>query len=260
VGGNVLDGLSERALRELVAWLESGRLPPFSPFSLPAEVGPAKDAVAAELTRITEEGLTKEHLAYFLNLMAMRAQPSGSRPELVGTGPDAPGYPMRDTRIVVHQLFHETNDSILLAGFAVYQGREIFKPLADRMDERSDLRVRMFLDIQRPHSDTSADSEIVFRFSQRFREQEWPGARLPEVYYDPRSLDADGRVRPSLHAKFVVSDAEAVFVTSANFTEAAQARNIETGVLLRDAGIAAQLTGYFLTLVDRGALIRVPEL
>jgi len=53
----------------------------------------------------------------------------------------------------------------------------------------------------------------------------WPGEIRQKVYYDPRSLEIDN---PSgvLHAKAVVSDDEAVFVTSTNLTEAALDRNI----------------------------------
>ena len=48
-----------------------------------------------------------------------------------------------------------------------------------------------------------------------------------------------------LHAKAVVADDEAVFVTSANLTEAALDRNIELGVLIRDRAFALTIGGYF---------------
>ena len=60
------------------------------------------------------------------------------------------------------------------------------------------------------------------------RGTDWPGASKPAVYYDPRSLDPSGPTGV-LHAKAVVVDGEAVFVTSANLTEAALDRNIELG-------------------------------
>jgi phosphatidylserine/phosphatidylglycerophosphate/cardiolipin synthase-like enzyme len=50
---------------------------------------------------------------------------------------------------------------------------------------------------------------------------------------DPRSLELDARRRANLHVKCVVVDRQVVFVSSANFTEAVQERNIEVGVLLR---------------------------
>lgn len=44
-----------------------------------------------------------------------------------------------------------------------------------------------------------------------------------------------------MHAKCVVTDETAAFLTSANFTEAAQERNIEVGLLSREPRIAAAL-------------------
>ncbi|HQX53463.1 MAG TPA: phospholipase D-like domain-containing protein, partial [Planctomycetaceae bacterium] len=69
------------------------------------------------------------------------------------------------------------------------------------------------------------------RYAQDFRERHWPWTPFPEVYYDPRALETDSKVRASLHAKIVAVDRRKIFITSANFTEAAQQRNIEMGLL-----------------------------
>ncbi len=141
--------------------------------------------------------------------------------------------------------------------FAVYQGRSVFKRLAERMEERPGLRVSLFLDVQRYPTDSSLDGEVLRRFVHRFRTQEWPGEKLPELYYDPRSLHQDAVKRSSLHAKCVVVDRRVAFVTSANFTEAAQTRNIEVGALIRCEQFAARLAGHFETLADVGLLNRL---
>ncbi len=73
------------------------------------------------------------------------------------------------------------------------------------------------------------------------------------VFYDPRSLDPDGGVGV-LHAKAVVVDDEAAFVTSTNLTEAALDRNIEIGLLVRDRTLAATMTRHFTTLIERSRL------
>jgi len=77
------------------------------------------------------------------------------------------------------------------------------------------------------------------------------------VFYDPRALDPEG---PGgvLHAKAVVADDEAVFITSANLTEAALDRNIELGVLIRDRAVALAVGGYFRSLIDRDPLKPLP--
>jgi phosphatidylserine/phosphatidylglycerophosphate/cardiolipin synthase-like enzyme len=82
------------------------------------------------------------------------------------------------------------------------------------------------------------------------------------VYYYPRSLELSPGKRTSLHAKCVVVDAQTVFVSSANFTEAAHERNIEIGLLLRSKLLAERIVRHFDVLV-RERLLRpvyqVPE-
>ncbi len=146
---------------------------------------------------------------------------------------------------------------MLVAGYAVYQGREVFRALADRMAERPEIAVRMFLDVQRGPGDTSMSSEVAKRFAERFKTREWPEGRpLPQVFYDPRSLDLEADKRAGLHAKCVVVDGEAVFVSSANFTEAAQQRNIEMGLLVRSHWLAERVTRHFEMLSAAAFLYR----
>ena len=71
---------------------------------------------------------------------------------------------------------------------------------------------------------------------------------LPQVYYDPRSLAARGQVRSALHAKCVVVDGREALVTSANFTAAAQERNIELGLLVDSSAVAGQIEEHFYSL------------
>ncbi len=55
-----------------------------------------------------------------------------------------------------------------------------------------------------------------------------------------------------LHAKAVIIDARYTLLTSANFTEAAQQRNIEAGVLLDDSRLATRLTQQFSQILEAG--------
>lgn len=59
-----------------------------------------------------------------------------------------------------------------------------------------------------------------------------PDRRLPRVFYDPRALEMDSHKKACLHAKCIVVDRKEVFVSSANFTEAAQERYLEVGLLI----------------------------
>lgn len=55
-----------------------------------------------------------------------------------------------------------------------------------------------------------------------------------------------------------MADGYAVFVTSANFTEAALERNVELGMLVRDRALAASVTGHFRALIEGGLLKALP--
>lgn len=126
------------------------------------------------------------------------------------------------------------------------------------MSEEPEMSVRLFLDIQRGPGDTSAPREIVRRFAHRFRTSQWPTDRpLPRVFYDPRSLELNSDKKACLHAKCVVVDTRSVFVSSANFTEAAQERNIEVGLLAKDASLAERIVRHFDSMVEAGLLVGV---
>jgi len=53
--------------------------------------------------------------------------------QLVITGPDAANA-VRDTAVVVRDVFATAEESVLVAGYAVYQGLQVFQALADLME------------------------------------------------------------------------------------------------------------------------------
>jgi phosphatidylserine/phosphatidylglycerophosphate/cardiolipin synthase-like enzyme len=260
---DVLLTLTDADLWVLAAALRSGRLaPPFTAVGLGQFCsGAAARPLATRMQELAEEGLKGEYLALLAETVirsrSLRPQ-EGGLVDLVWTGPEGPGAATRDTGVVVRELFSGATESVLIAGYAVHQGRDVFQSLAQRMAERPEVRVRMFLDVQRHSTDTSLDAELLARFAHRFRTQEWPGERLPELFYDPRSLSRDAAKRSSLHAKCVVIDRRVAFVSSANFTEAAQVRNIEVGVLVSAARFAADLSQHFEGLAEKGVLRSIP--
>ena len=157
----------------------------------------------------------------------------------------------------MRELFAHAETSVLVVGYAIYQGQRVFEALARRMEEIPDLNVKMFLNISRPDNDTTPSGILVSRYAQRFKSTQWPAAcRLPEVYYDPRSVADEGHVRSSLHAKCVVVDSHHVFVSSANFTEAGQERNIEVGLNIQSEWLAKRLTRHFMLLYESNLALR----
>ena len=254
-----LQELTGSDLSALAEAIRSGRVAfPFTPLSIQRYCSEADaDAVADELQKFTEEGASAELIARVAEMLAQeRTNHSGAEDsiDLVLTGPEVPGATFRDTGVVLRELFSSAKESVVVAGYAVYQGKEVFRALAERMTEVPDLRVQMFLDVQRKYGDSTEELELVRQFAHRFRSKDWPGEIIPEVYYDPRSLDLNKKKRSSLHAKCVVVDQQMAFISSANFTEAAQVRNIEVGVLIRSKHSAEKLARHFQALAEAGVL------
>ncbi len=254
--------LAPSELRMLAGAIRMGRLSaPYSPLIVRQLLGgDAADSVVSNLRELVDRGVTSTGLAESLELLAMALQ---QRPkiedllELVVTGPQVGGVASRDTGIVVSELFSKAEHSVVVTGYAVYQGMKVFRALANRMEEVPKLRVRMYLDIARKAGDTTIDAELVQRFCQAFRKTQWPPAtRLPEIYYDPRSTALERKNAAALHAKCVVVDTRHVFVSSANFTEAGQTRNIELGLLLKSEVIASRIVDFFEQIIAGGYLMR----
>jgi phosphatidylserine/phosphatidylglycerophosphate/cardiolipin synthase-like enzyme len=254
--------ISDGDLREIALAIRSGRLaPPYTTVALQRIVSGDVTALAADLQSLSQSGFDADQVAVALELLRAdrRARPPiEDVVELVTTGPEVPGIANRDTSVVVRELFANARESVLVAGYAVYQGQRVFQALADRMVEVPGLKVQMFLDIQRGHGDTTAAPELIRRFAARFRSDQWPKDRpLPRVFTDPRSLETAPERRASLHAKCVVVDEKEVFVSSANFTEAAQRRNLEIGLLVHSELVAVRLVRFFDRLLAEGRLTAV---
>lgn len=254
------EGVSAATLRTLSSRLRSGQLcMPLSGFAL-SSTGGCPAPLAADLLRLSQEGISSNHLALLLEAAAQVAEANlklASAAELVWTGPETAVSHSRDTSVVVDELFTAATESVLVSTFAIQQGRRVFARLATRMEDLPALSVRLFVHVGRGRTDTREDSEVLREFSDALKGQ-WPGSRRPEVFYDPRTLSTDAATRASWHAKCVLIDDQVAFVTSANFTDWAQQRNVEAGVLVRNPHFTAQLRAQFDVLVGAKSVRRLP--
>ncbi len=245
--------------KRLASALDTGLLaPPYSAGTLQSVVGNqggAEDVIEA-LNKLEQLGVSGPAAGAWIHTIE-EATSRTPKPDLVWSGPEVPSLHARDTRRVYEELLGSAERSILASTFAFFDGPKAFEVLARRMDTTPGLRVTLLLNIQRRKGDTTDDERLVRKFTDRFWGKDWPGSSRPKVYYDPRSLDLDGRAGV-LHAKAVVMDDEVVFVTSANLTEAALDRNIEIGLLVRDRALAASMSSHFHGLIDRGLLHPLP--
>jgi phosphatidylserine/phosphatidylglycerophosphate/cardiolipin synthase-like enzyme len=251
--------LSAHLRKRLVSALDSELLaPPYSAASLRSVLGiPAVDqGLIGALHELERLGIFGPTAAAWLRTID-EATVRTPKPDLVWSGPEVPGLHARDTRRVYEELLGSAERSLWASTYAFFDGLKAFEILARRMDAKSDLCVTLLLNIQRKRGDTTAAAQLVRRFADRFWTKDWPGLARPSVYFDPRSLDL-GSPGGVLHAKAVVADDEAVFVTSANLTEAALDRNIEIGLLVRDRALATSVLSHFRGLIDRRLLHPLP--
>jgi hypothetical protein len=248
----------EKVLIDLAQALRAGQLTgTATAFMIRYAVPAVSEGAATELHSLLTSGFAPAHAALLLDAIASerKAHAEADVFELVTSGPDIAGT-TRDTGVVLRELFLRAEHRVLVVGFAVHQGREIFAALADRMSQRADLAVRLCLDIPRAPGDTTRSDALLRRFAKRFVRREWPGPRLPDVFYDPRSVLDGNSQHASLHAKCVVVDSVRALIGSANLTEAAQMRNIEIGVIVTGA-IARAAEQHFNALIAAGHLQRL---
>lgn len=237
---NPLVTLGASELRALAAAASDGRLNP----ATPGLVGRFVSDGAAISRALGELAASGAGLAATLKLLADAAERRSAVEdlvELVLTGPNTGTG--RDTGVVVRQLFREARKSVWVCGYSLYNAREIFTDLA-----RPELRVRMLLDV----GDTKGHSEdeAIKDFLDNFRRRHWPdGQPFPEIWYDPLSLLPSGPTRAVAHAKCVVADGQRLFVSSANFTEAAQNRNLEAGLLVASSALAGRMVDFLEGLI-----------
>lgn len=215
------------------------------------------DDVRDDLIALKGVGVAGPAVAAWMRALEL-AEARTPAPDLVWSGPEVAGLHARDTRRVYEELLRHARASVWMSTYVYFDGRRAFADLAERMDAVTGLQVVLMLNIQRARGDTTASDHLVRRFADRFWGTDWPGQSKPAVYYDPRSLDADGPTG-ALHAKALVVDDAAVFITSANLTEAALDRNIELGLLVRDPTLAKTTTSHFQALIDRDLLSPLPE-
>lgn len=249
--------LTSNQLMDLAAGLSSGGLaPPYDVAGLKGRVGAeCAPAVARELVAFAADGMAPHQLASVASLLAAKAKQlevERDRIELVWTGPDEQGAATRDTSVVARELFGEAEREVLVATYAIYDGKKLFEVLARRMLELPDLHVTIVADIRRRDDEKSASSDsVVARWSEQFWQHHWPGERRPKLYFDPRTLTGEKSV---MHAKCIVVDRRRCLITSANFTDAAQQRNIELGVKLDDKQLSRALATKFFALIENRTL------
>lgn len=272
MSGRGLSAVTEQDLTALAAALDRGDVrAPLNETGLQANgFGHMVEALRPHL------GLGPEAVRAIVEMvLAERRQHKAPRLTLVWTGEDPGVSHSRHTRVVLPELFARAREHVLVAGYSIDHGAELFASLHRGMVDHG-TTADFFVDVGQlaerlKHAAKSvgqnwalvsapleaAQGNVAWGRAvvEIFYRLMWPfGQPRPVVYFDPRT--ADKRSSVSMHAKCVVIDHEYTLITSANFTDRGQTRNIEAGVAIEDRSFAASLERQWLNLVDAEVVVR----
>jgi hypothetical protein len=234
--------------------ISTGLLAPFT--------GERTAKITEALKGLQAEGTTMRGIAEVCRCLAKARkdiEASTDDTYLTLSGPPVEGIPVVSTPTVVRALFEEARKDVLVTSYVFYDAKELLAPLAARCNGDPQFRVRFIVDLSHQRKRPDEPLPVVAnRFRSEFLARFWVGSRVPEFWHDPRAFDEEDRRQAGvMHAKAVVIDNSAALVTSANFTAAAQGRNIEAGVMMRNGHQVRRLRNYFEGLMGTGVLRRV---
>ena len=259
---SILHQLPRTVLEELARALSSGRIQaPYSGLALREWLaGHDQRLVCEELERFRAAGMSAAQIGMVVDLLATeraRQQSDLDRVQMVWTGPDQEGPAARDTGVVARELLGQAARSLLITTFSISRDATTFEPVNDAMSGNNRLDVTLILHVEMSRQSLYGERAVA-AFARDFWANKWPWPSRPKVFFDPRGVAEHPMGRALQHSKCIVADLERVFITSSNYTESGQLRNIELGVLIRDETLATRVDGQFRSLIARGLLHPLP--
>jgi phosphatidylserine/phosphatidylglycerophosphate/cardiolipin synthase-like enzyme len=258
---NRLTDLEPNLRRRLIDSLENGSLAAPYPKALvrsAIQSGEEAEQISDALQKLAALGIHNEAAAAWIRTVGEQ-QEATLIPDLVWTGPEFLGLRSRDTDQVFREMLQTAESSLWATTYAYFRGQQAFHELASRMDEVPELDVNLLLNVIPDRNSSDDPEELVRRFADKFWSQDWPGSKKPRVFYFPAALDQDPSQRAVFHAKTIIQDEKIVYITSANFTEAARERNIEVGIRLDSSSLAHNLIRHYQRLIEGGFLELLPH-
>jgi len=250
----ILQELTLEVLVGVAAWLrDSPRQREVNMHALGQIAGAqAAESLASLMGAMRERGWKPEQIATLLDAAIELRRPV-EKPcglfDLVLSGPSFEGVYTRDTLAVIQSMMADAQEDVMIAGYAFHNGKTLFSPLARKVQAETRLKVSFYLNVLREKTNRSLSPADVDSFVRSFLAENWPWDPVPEIYYDARCLTDEEGVS-SLHGKCLICDRKKALISSANFTEAAQKRNIEIGLLVDHEPTILTLTNYFAGLVE----------
>jgi cardiolipin synthase len=193
------------------------------------------------------DGVTGQAFAVaLLAALAMRdAEREAETVEAVATGPSSSHVSLRHTKAVILDLVSHASADLIIVSFSAYKVPEVVSALGEAA--RRGVNVRLVLETTEDSSGalTHDASRAFAAIGAQVEFYVWPADRRP------------AGVSATLHAKAVVADSQAAFITSANLTGSALDHNLELGVLIKGGPLPKRLADHFTSLIGSGTLKRV---
>jgi phosphatidylserine/phosphatidylglycerophosphate/cardiolipin synthase-like enzyme len=171
---------------------------------------------------------------------AIRGQ---SRVDLVWSGPDTRLVPVRRTDQVLLEMIETAERTLFLVSFVAYNVESLLTALKKALSQGVEVSF-LLEDPEAGH--ISIDSPGIIRGAL-------PAAKVYQ--WEPKEVVTGGL--GAVHAKCLLADGKAAFITSANLTNAAMEKNMELGVKLTGGAIPEQLRAHFEALITTQEIVLV---
>lgn len=174
------------------------------------------------------------------------------RVEPVWSGPRTLAVPVRATAYALIEVVEEAARELTLMTYSAAP----YPPLLDALAAAAarGVTVRVVVETLQGAGSALAGAEPAAAFAGVGGIQlwHWPVGRRAG---DGRAAEGDGGAK--MHAKLAVADRRALFVSSANLTQAGVSRNIEAGVLVRGGTAPRRVAEHIAELRAKGLLERL---
>lgn len=169
--------------------------------------------------------------------------------DLVWTGPNVDGPPLRRTDQALLEIIDSSHHSLLIVSFAVYNIPGI-KAALMRAAARG-VTIQICVESPEESRGKIAQNALASLGGDVARNSTiyvWPYARRPR---------SPSEQHGALHAKCAVCDQNLLFLSSANLTDHAFTLNMELGVMIRGGSAPADAWLHFQRLMERGELVKI---
>ena len=168
--------------------------------------------------------------------------------EIIWTGPPNGRFPVRRIDQVLYDLISAAHHRIVLVTFAAHRVPHLCAHLTQAVQRGVELTLIV-------ESEGESEGQLTKDAIAAFKNV--PATRTHIYYWPLEKRDRNQAGRPGkLHAKCAIID-DVALIGSANLTDDAFNRNMELGMVVREAAVVSAIAEHFRELIRRGVLEEV---